>query len=325
MKPGRGEGVGVLVWVPYRPLVAAYLPLARDLAEAGHRVTVAVRSGIDLSAFPAALAEGLDIRSVERPELPKIEGIQVFVSRDEHMHWAPPGARRVCLFHSLPEEPPGLYSFPDFFRRKSALAAETDYLMLARVDDAGLHADAVRSCTDGVFPVGMLAGRGRFFQAVPFGYPKIDHMARLRRPPAAAPRVVYSPTNLTMTDSRMREHGARIIAALLDAAPDLTVVFHPFPNDVNRAASRRMLADLPDLSRVVVDESAYNLASSLDAALLVTDLSSSALSFTLALLRPHVTVDFDRPGGPEPEVRPLGYHVRSPEALAAAVADALRP
>jgi FkbM family methyltransferase len=325
MTPERGERIGVLLWVPDRAMVAGYLSLARELVEAGHRIAVAMGEAIDPSAFPRALVQGLDVFFPSPTELSKLTDFQVFVSRDEHLHLAPPGARRVCLFHSLSEEPPGVYSFPDFIRRKSAIVAEADYLMLARVDDAGLHAGAVRSCTDGVFPAGMLAGRCRFFQAVPFGYPKIDHLARLRRPLSGPPRAVYSPTNTTMAESRLREQGVRIMAALLDAVPDLTVVFRPFPNAANRAVARDVLAALPDRRRVVLDEAADNVASSLDAAFLVTDQSSSALTYSLAMLRPHVTVDFDGPGGGESEARPLGCHVRSPAALAAAAVEALRP
>lgn len=128
---------------------------------------------------------------------------------------------------------------------------------------------------------------------VPSGYFKLDaNIRRLREAQAAPDSLLYAPTGIEyygqpLPQVSLPEHGAAIVAALLEHFPDYRVIFRPHPithhtpqvAEIRRrfAAEPRFVCDL--------DRSDY-LESYSRAALMVSDMAGTAYTYAFSTLRP---------------------------------------
>jgi hypothetical protein len=113
-----------------------------------------------------------------------------------------------------------------------------------------------------------------------------------------------------------------ILSALLEAFPQHTIAFRPYPAHVDIEIARALSGQFMQIERFVFDESGTGVALQKRAALVVTDSSSSALTFSISSGRPLVFAQLAEDASSaaaDPQSTPLGFRVRSRAGLIAAV------
>lgn len=131
------------------------------------------------------------------------------------------------------------------------------------------------------------------FHIIPVGYPRMGVLAeQLRQTTDKAEAIVYAPiamkTNPELEGNRLKKHGGRIIRVLLSSFPGRTVIFRPYKSDLGSDEVRDIRAAFENEERFVLDAEDSRLSSFARGALLVTDLSHIAKSFSFATLRPAI-------------------------------------
>jgi hypothetical protein len=258
-----------------------------------------------------------------------LSGVDVFFSPEVVANVAPPDAAAVCILHSLPDG--GLK--PDELSHNAARYIESnptvirtfDYLVPAVRQSPALWQASNYDLIQRVYPAKFLTKRRKQLDIVPGGYPKLDYSRRILQSAAPLDTLIYSPTADHVALGHVQRDGATILATLLHGFPGMNVVFRPYPHrpdvEFGRQLAQRFQAD----PRFSFDDSATGIRSQRRSALIVTDSSSSALTFSLSTYRPLVFVDLAKgAGGDVPAQNPFGFNATSVAELAAAVRHGLQ-
>lgn len=117
----------------------------------------------------------------------------------------------------------------------------------------------------------------------------------------------------------MRSDAAKILVALLQHLPDYRVAFRPYPTPHDVEFARKLVSELGHDGRLVLDLTATGADFQREAALCVTDSSSSAITFSISTRRPLVFVGLDDNGQDGPHEIPFGFKAASLAGLVKAV------
>lgn len=321
------EGKHVVALFSAATHVPHFFYLGRAIARCGHKVAYLVPPRCPISEADEALAENGRILNPRAADMPNLSNIDVFIGVETSMKFCPQGAKSVALFHSLPESLPEHYNFPLHFSRNDFITADTDYFVVARVDQERFKAECIEEYVRDVFPDEVTATRTDSFHVIPGGYPKIDYLAeRAARHEGIPDAILYAPTNVALPPqvSRVKQDGRLIISLLLEHFPDHEIIFRPYPTAQNLDAVADILEEYAKHERFTLDREATPTNSQLRSALSISDISSVSLSFAMATLRPFISCELSNRAfnaghcGAEHE---LGYTAYNAEQLLNAVRD----
>lgn len=286
--------------------VATFAPLAVEAAKLGHECTLFAPEGAP-SRIGAWLkqqgAESVQVREVERGRWPNEAALidaDIAFCNEGSPQWLPERLVRVVLHHSLPDNEEICLDYARFYRlRKPLGVAEADYLIVpsrlpkrSTQPESWKFAARVRSTygsTRRGTPLTLLLG----------GYPKIDFLrSQVRDGDQSSQRdtVVYAPTKFSSRYGQASSHGIDIVEALLRSAPQHRVVFRPFPSDLAKEANYvdQLTARFSRNPRFSMDSHSEDALNVTRVALVVTDRSSVAVSFSLGTERPSIFLQLDR-------------------------------
>jgi hypothetical protein len=324
----KGDRLFCILLANSPPRIGTYVALAKAIHAEGHLAVVVHPDGALPSDEELVGFEAVEFASIPFDAVPRLGGVDLFFSSEVVFDVAPPGAVTVGIFHSLPDE--GLSkgrftaNFAGNLRRKPTIIRTFDYLVAA-VRQRPADWNRAEYGFQGVYPAPFLQDRRPFLDVVPGGYPKLDYSRRILASSDGPSCIVYSPTSRGSRLTRVREDGEAVLSALLRAFPEWTLVFRPYPARADIEHGRTLAASFASNPRFVLDESATGVRYQRDCAVMVTDSSSSAITFALATCRPLVFVNLEagerRWGSPPatPVKNPFGFTAESVAAMVEAV------
>ena len=322
LQQGRTE-VTILVWASSAPRIMTMVPIVRALRQAGFAAYLGLKPGIARKMQTAGLLAGVDHVITSTTRLKTLDALNVFIAAETQINSGPEQAIRVALYHSLPDNELR-YNYANMFRRKPQVGALMDYFCTA-VQQPPRHWRVAhyRRVIDRIYPPSLLRHRRDTLTLIPLGYPKIDLLIAKADTPVVRDTITYAPTQTILNFSSVREAGAEIIAELLAGFPEHRIAFRPYPGqDVTRL--RDIIARFRGDPRFVCDTSLTGDDLMMRSAVVVTDRSSMAMSYSLGLARPSVFFARDGIKGADPQgfkrLDPVGYRAGS----VAGVRDAVR-
>lgn len=265
----------------------------------------------EVEAYP-----GISIHSSAGLKLRDLKNVDVFFCPEVCNQATPQGATVVGVYHSLPETLN--FNHGNNLRGKPVAARQLDYLVIAvRQKDEHWREDNYHGIQN-IYPADMLTERRAALDIVPGGYPKLDYLENIACT-GSQRYIIYASTSRRVQQSELEKHGRKIISYLLENFPEHEIVFRHYPNeDLDLVAD--IEAEFRTNPRFQVDRTTTGLHYLKDAALMVTDHSSVAVSLSLATRVPSVFVRFDATTRGEGK---LGYHVNDTEGLGRAVTKCL--
>lgn len=328
----KGDRLFCLLLANSPPRIGTYVALAKAIQAEGHVAVVvhpngALPSGEELVGF-----ESVEFAAIPFDEIPLLDGVDLFFSSEIVVDLAPPGAVTVGIFHSLPDEALSRGRFTANFagnlRQKPTIIKTFDYLVAAVRQRSEEWTPDEYEFIQRVYPAPFLRDRRRVLDIVPGGYPKLDYSRQVLASPERPGSIMYSPTSRGSRLTRVRQDGEAVISALLEGFPERTVVFRPYPSPADIERGRALANRFAGHPRFVLDETATGVRHQRDSAAMVTDSSSSAITFALATGRPLVVVNLDLatgdPNRPEGLVEnPFGLTAPSLMAMVEAVRSAV--
>ncbi len=242
----------------------------------------------------------------------RVEQKVLVIGQDSPMN-LPPQVKYLALPHAFLQVPvdhpnPCIYSGYGF----SSLYH--DYLFLPQANLFSFDSNDLSPVLGGQFPMEMFKRGMDDFTIIPGGYPKIDWLRKQVVLKNIEPdAILYAPTPYTKHVCDPVRDGKSIISTLLSAAPGYRVIYRPFPADARGEVARHICEAFGDDQRFEFDQDPSTLHSMACSVFLVTDVSLTALTFSLALGRPHINCDMRESG--KLESHDFGYSVRNSEQL----------
>lgn len=292
---GKGAGICAVLFANSRPRIAGYLALANAIAAEGH-VCIVVHPYASVPSEEELLGfEHVTRAALSKNEIKGLQGVDVFVSPELIIDTAPPGAATVALHHSLPENLNTNYA--GSIRNSPTIIRAMDYLVVALKQRSSAWKASNYALVQNVYPPEFLRDRRATLDIVPGGYPKIDYLEKAIGAEASLDTIIYSPTVAFHPDGQIKRGGEEIIAALLDRFGDqFRIVLRPYPIEQDAALGREIATRFSERPNFDLDLTVTGLENQRRCAVVVTDKSSSAVSFSLAAGRPAVFVNLDDPG-----------------------------
>ena len=309
-RASREGAVLIFLWAYSAPRVMTMIPLAIA----------------DEITDESALVQGIEWMAIEKRDLPLLDMATIFMSSETAIGDGPQRAIRVAMSHSLPDYDLRA-NYPRMLPRKIHIAGQADYFGVpVRRPVEDWTVETYRPIVDGVLPERMLEHRRPTLTMLPFGYPKIDLLMTQAKADLPRDTITFAPTQTTMHFSVARAHGEQIIAMLLAQFPDHRIAFRPYPGrDVTGLAP--IAAAFRDEARFHFDTSVTGHDGMMRSAVLVTDRSSVAYSYSLGLARPAIFFAPDGIAGDDPQgferYDPGGFRAGSVPGIGRAVAHAL--
>lgn len=241
------------------------------------------------SSEEAATYPGMEIHSSTGVNLRELRNVDVFFCPEVFTHGAPLGSVVVGVYHSLPEALS--FNHGSNLRSKPTVARHLDYMVIAvRQSEKQWQEKNYRGIQQ-IYPEEMLRERRSTLDIVPGGYPKLDYLQDIACS-GASRYIVYAPTATLVPQSEIKRHGRQIIANLLERFPDFEIVFRPYPGNEPELVSD-IEHEFVGNPRFLIDKTITGIGFLKDAALMVTDHSSVAISLSLATRIPSVFARFD--------------------------------
>ena len=322
------SGPVIIVWANASPRLMTMIPIVRALRAAGHDAILGFPPHLRQRATSLPDLEDIECLAIPRLVLRRVRNARMFVSAETSIAHGPRRTVRVALYHSLPDHDL-TYNYAAMFRRKPHIVPHIDYFGVSvRQSDAQWDADRYRPIVDETMPAHLLRDRREHMIVFPFGYPKIDLLMQRREAGGlpAADTILYAPTQTTLDYGSVREYGAAILGAIHAAFPEYRIVFRPYPG--RDAAKLRNLAEaFAGDGRFYYDTSVTGEDDMIRSAVMVTDRSSMAMSFSLGLARPSVFFDAGGIAAEDPagfaRFDPVGFRAGSPQGVVDAIRTAL--
>lgn len=131
------------------------------------------------------------------------------------------------------------------------------------------------------------------YYIIPLGYPRLavlsEKLANMEVSPDA---IVYAPKRSKISTitggDRIKNDGQRVIQALLDAFPSMKIIFRPYKTELGSPLIKSLCKKFASEPRFELDSNSGREFSFARGAVLVTDLSHIAPSFSYTTLRPSV-------------------------------------
>lgn len=282
----------ILLYANSVPRVLTYVALYEALVRYGYDCVLLVRANAVAKSTVTDL--GVDrkvVFSINEGALPKLRNAKLLFAPETAQVEAPDGVSTVALYHSLPDTA-GLYqSYLGIFQAKPTILRHFDYVVLgARPSKEHWAADQHKPFADKIFPPELLVNRRQTVDLVPGGYPKIDWLrSYIHKNKQSADCLIYSPTKSESKGSEVAEYGEEIVRRLRRNFPNYRIVVRPYPED---GAAVEQLKAVCNGCDVVLDESKTGIEYQKRAAVVVTDSSSSAVTFSLASRRASIFCNF---------------------------------
>jgi hypothetical protein len=317
----------ILVWARTAPRIMTMIPVARALKAAGYRALLCISDTMQDDLDQSEIFEDVECIFITPREIKRLKVADVFISSETCVQDGPKTAVRIGIFHSLPDFKLD-YDFLVSLERRLHIISEMDYFAISVCQpEDRWNVERYLEAVDRVFPAKALEKRRSHLTLLPFGYPKIDMLmtqSDLVDPPDT---ITYAPTRTSMTFSSVAQHGEKILSMLLETFGDHRIVFRPFPDDMAEIIDP-IVARFQDNPRFVLDDSLTGHDAMMRSAVVVTDRSSMAMSFSLGLERPSVFIHVDGISGEDPKgykkVAPVGFRAGSIAAGRKAIKRALR-
>ncbi len=320
----KGSRIAALLFAETQPRLGTHLALGRAIMDHGYLPIIVCGQAPTLTDSERVGYEDLPLALLTREDIRALRGIDVFFSSEVTNDVAPQGAATVGIVHSIPDA--GLsaagvsVNYKGFVQRVPTIIRSLDYLAVA-VRQKPKHWTAENySFVGGVYPPAFLGDRRPKLDIVPAGYPKIEYSERvLGGRQGRLGVVIYSPTFSGAAAARLKPDPAKILAALLQHLPDYRIAFRPYPTSQDVEFGRGLVSELRHDGRLVLDLTATGADFQREAAVCVTDSSSSAITFSISTRRPLVFVRLDDSGKGEPHEIPFGFKATSLAGLVKAV------
>ena len=284
----KGNRLAAVLYVDELPRLGTYLPLADAIRTAGHLPLVLCSPELRTSS----LAQPIRVH-----ELRALKGVDLFFSSELLRDVAPANTTTIAIIHSIPDAaltPHGLnVNYRDFIKSFPTVIRSADYIAIGiRQPDVAWTTENDSIIKD-VYPPSMLEQRRQFIDIVPAGYPKLDLWIQNLGQGGGFDHIVYSPTSVLSAVSRVRADGVRIVAALLKEFPHHRVVFRPYPRSSDDTARAELIRQFSSEPNFVYDASPLGIELQQRSATVVTDSSSSAITFALGSGRPLIMATLD--------------------------------
>lgn len=252
-----------------------------------------------------------------------LRGVDLYIS-SENPFWLPPSdAVSVAIVHSLPDTKGLTPVHAEWLKNRPTLVRRFDYVVLSYDPaDYNVTATTLAPYTNRLYPESMLDGRTESIRFIPGGYPKVGWVhSYLKLNDKQKDCVVVAPTNLLHPASMGMRRVEEVVNALVRICDEYTIVLRPYPNDLKDPKVFDRIRALEDEGegRVIVDRSITGLEFQERAALMVTDTSSAAVTFSFASERPVVFIDKRTVGQVEEDE--IGCRVGEIERLNEAIAE----
>ena len=285
----KGDRLCAIIYANTRPRIAGYIPLAKAISDHGHLCFLVHPSDSPLSPAEIEGYEQLNIGALPTHQLARLKNVDVFFSPEVVTNVAPRNSVTVGLHHSLNDQALG-WNFAFAIRNNPLIIRSLDYYVAAeKQKKAHWAVKNYERFVQGIYPPHFLKDRREHLDIVPGGYPKIDYLERMFEGEGPADYISYCPTQSNQAFSEVIHHGARIIRTLLATFPHFKIAFRPYPSkDIE--ICRDICREFRENPRFFFDDSVTGIAYQKKTAVMVTDGSSAALTFSLSSGRPSVLV-----------------------------------
>lgn len=282
----------VILYAQTIPRVLTYVPLYQALLKEGCVCVLVIPQEIDSKDVEMLGVSKQAIYNGSRAEISQLKHVDIFFGPESTNIAPPPGAVSIAIYHSLPDQEGFSADYRKMFTIKPTIVGRFDYIVIgSRQDPDKWQSDGYLNSSDGVFPRKLLAHRREAIDIVPGGYPKLDHMKEVFSDwEGKQDCIIYCPTNSEVDYSQVLNSGTEVIERLLRCCPDHDIVFRPYPGD---SQALNIAANFRNKKRFVIDSTLFGLEYQKRAAAVVTDRSSSAITFSLASGRPSIFSNFN--------------------------------
>lgn len=259
------------------------------------------------------------------------EQTKIFLSNDNAINYLKffPNSVRFGYNHAYPSNL-GRYSSAESFRYYCVHSGIYDYMLLTGVFEPGIRALDIKPFTDQVYPQGYIekefgiAPRDTL-TFIPTGYLRLMEYSRLAKAKGDTHKdaLIFAPGHLHQfaTSGGVAIHET-ILRTLINAFPQLRIVYRPFPTDLDNPEVQQLVEEmLKQTDNFSLDKNKNAVDGYAEYAALVTDHSDIFITFSLATDMPSIRV-LPRHNGPAK--KSYGYDVSSLEHLIACVRLALR-
>lgn len=321
---GKDDRLFALLYANSQPRLGSYIALADAIADAGDLAVVVAPPDTALEPEELAGFESVRFTDMTEAEMATLQGVDVFFSPEVVTAGFPPGSATVGIFHSIPDVGLGREQLASnavaFVKVNPTIIRTFDYLIAAVRQRPEHWSPDNYQLIGEVYPPEFLSERRPVLDVVPGGYPKLEYSSRVLRSERPLDTILYSPTASHARFGYMKRDGQAIIETLLREFPDMRVVLRPYPNPADLQAGRRLVDGFDGISNMELDTSATGIGVQQSGALVVTDRSSSAITFSLATGRPLILTDLTGDqSATTPAENPFGYTVTTTTALIEAV------
>ena len=271
-------------FLPGRPTVAIYFPSAAYREHAGQLAPRLRERGLNAFTLVGTVCDdryeaGDQVFYGGHNLVDRMDFVDLFLV-PTLMYGLPERSRKLLLVHDIYDSPVG---DPAEFRK-----------LLLEFDACALPSRFVVELFKGIVSLpDPEAHRSKPLHLIPAGYLKLDRlMAHFETRRREEKTIIYAPT-VTGLDFQdvisLPQHGGAIIDAVLSGLPDYRLIFRPHPHSLPTEVVRELAARFSPHPRFELDESAsFYMDNYSRAALMITDISGTAYTYSFATQRPVV-------------------------------------
>jgi len=210
----------------------------------------------------------------------------IFVTDDFKIRYCPDGAIGICIPHSLVEKPEVF--FPKFDNWQNFYLSADFVLLANRINMDEIDPAKFSNLFCQSYPKEFTQYRKPNLYVVPTGYAKLDLLkGSLAKRKEVKNALLFAPTSKFLTHFTL-EKTKNICLHLLRSFPDKEIIYRPFPSDNERLDALNIIEELSEYCNFTYDDSHSILDAQLRTELMITDLSSGALSFSFSTFTPHI-------------------------------------
>lgn len=222
-----------------------------------------------------------------------IEGLDIAISLDllcfkPWIYNGPTKFKHLVLPHSFLQVEKKKFSI-DIIIAYSRLLLYADYLFLPHAGLLEIPPESLETSFTNRYPEDLSNRREAPFTIIPGGYLKLDWLReKIEKITCQRDCIVFAPRGLYSNPPNFVEDSKTIISTILDLFPTYKAVFRPLPADVKSKKVKEIIAEFSQNPRFIFDDSATNLDAFAAAAVVITDTSTTAMTYSLLTECPHI-------------------------------------
>lgn len=262
-----------------------YYAIAQDLMEQNCNVTLIVGDESTYEQFYDP-QKGTPSVVIGTPQLASsFREIDLFFSDDMNIKFGPKGATRVCMPHSLAENPEMPLTKLGLPLQHSFLTSDYFFMVTPEQEAFQETIPSLNAC----YPLELTQLRDDKIRLVPVGYPKIALLRQQLSGYKNNTALLFAPSTRALSGISI-ERTKEICLQLLQSYPDREVIYRPYPSNNEGQGIEQMLQELSQYSNFTFDFSKSSLPALQKARYVFTDASSLAISFSIATKIPHFRI-----------------------------------